>query len=240
VDAEEMPSELNPKPVDRLRSLVLGAVGSVPVAGSVVSAVVAEIWQSPIQERVQAFLLQLEQRVDLLESTTEEIGRDAVLTAVVMGAREALAADAAKVRLLAQAVANVIGDQSWQHDETATLMRMIGDLTATHIKVLDLLNDPARWESRTGIRLAPVARDRAYFQRDMISAALGDPEASDVALQVILQDLESLGFLNSVGLADENPSEAARDLMAYPSPVGKRLIEFVTAPSEVPAVPPCV
>jgi hypothetical protein len=65
--------------------------------------------------------------------------------------------------------ANVAARPDWLHDEVVTLMRHVGQMTASHIRVLELLRDPGVRAERqavtysrdtAGWSLLPTGRNR--------------------------------------------------------------------------------
>ena len=215
---------------DRIRSVVLGGVGSVPLAGNALAAIVGEIWAPTIYKRMERCWEEIVTRIAQLEDALndERLNSEAVTSAIAIASREATYSDDEKIHYLANAVANVVADDTWEHDVAATLLRFVGDLTASHLRVLAMLNDPEAWQATHGIKIQPVERDGAYFMRDMISDAFGRLGIDVDGLQIILQDLESRGLLNSIGFADETPSTFARELKERTSELGRVIVRFVT------------
>ena len=216
---------------DWFRALVLGTVGSVPVAGSLVSSIVAELWRGPFERRVDLLFAEFARRIAQLERalSDDDLLRDSVLSAVSIAARDALASDDDKIAYLASALSNVASNPTWTHDEAATLLRLVSQLTASHLRVLELLQDPKEWAARNHVELQGVPDDDgSYRQRDMIADAFAQLDQKVDGLHTILQDLESKGFLNTIGLAEENPQDAAIALLEMTSELGDRIVQFVT------------
>jgi hypothetical protein len=215
--------------MEMARAATVGVVGVVPFVGSPISALVEASWPSLWQRRAERLLSEIDHRVAFLE--TARLQRDEVVTAVAMAVRSAVVSDEAKIAYLAAAVANTATDpHQWKHDIVVVLMRIVDELTASHFRVLDLLVDPSAWIARTGVLLEQHSgNDGGFRLADDFERALraaGQP-IDDIAL--LLNDLESRGVLNSVGLGNESPSSTPKSI--HPdlvSVLGHRVHSFVT------------
>ena len=159
---------------------MIGAISEVPLAGGVVSAFVGELWGDPLQKRQQTLFEEVLRRIARLETPLDPglLHRDAVLTAVTIGAQASFAADDEKIRYLANALMNVILDPTWEHDVAAAMLRLVDEMTASHIRILDLLCDPGKWAQRHGVQFRQVPRGGSYYLRDTIEdafAQVGEP-----------------------------------------------------------------
>lgn len=217
--------------IDRIRALTLGAVGIVPGAGPMVSSILGELWTAPLQRRQERLFEEFARRISTLEVALSDsaLVRESVVTAAWIAGRDAYTSDDAKIAYLASALANVAANPMWAHDEAATLLRLISQLTASHLRVLALLQDPDGWATRNNVKIRAIAgTDGSYRQRDMIADAFSQLGHDVDGLTTILQDLESKGFLSTIGLAEENARDAAIRLTSMTSDLGNRLVEFVT------------
>ncbi len=209
----------------------MGGVGSVPFGGSLASAIFAEMWRAPLQRRVDSLFEEFAQRIVQLERALSDADllRESVLTATSIAARDAIMSDDEKIGYLASALSNVASSAAWTHDEAATLLRLVSQLTASHLRVLELLQDPPGWAAKHRVELRAVPGDDGTFrQRDIITDAFAQLGQGVGGLCTILQDLESKGFLNTLGLAEEEPREAAIRLSEMTSELGDLIIRFVT------------
>lgn len=217
--------------VDRIRAMMLGAVGTVPIAGSLLSAILGEVWAEPLQRRLDSLFEEFARRICQLEValSDDDLRRESLVTAAMLAGRDARSSDSAKISYLASALANVAASPTWSHDEAATLFRIMSQLTGSHLRVLSLLKNPDDWSAKNNVTIRAVAgADGAYRQRDMIADALDQLGHDVTGLQTILQDLESQGLLSTIGIAEENPRQAAARLLAMTSELGNRVVEFVT------------
>ena len=112
-----------------------------------------------------------------------DLERDVVLSTASIAAMDAATSDNDKIAKLADALANVTVNHTWAHDEAVTLMRHVSHLTASHLRVLEMLRDPEEWATRP-------TESGSYLLRDMIEDAFSQAGEPVVGLRTILQDLE--------------------------------------------------
>jgi hypothetical protein len=211
------------------RTLLIAGFGVIPVFGAVLQGVLDVSLPSPYERRVRRLLVELVKRVGRLQVEMCELGeRPAFVSALALSAQDALTSDDDKINYLADALANVAARPDWLHDEVVTLMRHVGQLTASHIRVLELLRDPDVWAERQAVTYRAILRDGAYFQRDVIADAFEQLGHQRVEVQIVLQDLESRGLLNVIGLAEEDPHDALPHLVGLSSTLGNRIVDFVS------------
>lgn len=218
---------------DTVRAVILGTVGAVPIGGSPVASVLGEFWAPLLQRRLHVLLNEYGKRLSALESevTDAELSRDAVLSCASIAAQDAMSSDDEKIEYLACALTNVTIDLSWEHDEAVALMRLVGQLTASHIRVLDFVCDPENWQERHGIYVdPPCTAAGVYHRRDWISANFAEQARAIAGLQTIIQDLESKGLLSTVAFAVESPSDATDGFQDdLTSLLGRQILAFLRA-----------
>ncbi len=206
-------------------------------AGAVVATAIDKVRPSPYRRRVDRFVVSLLRRVRTLEEwrgraiTEAEVLREEVLTVAAMAESQVRASDDAKLDYLANAVVNVIADEALPHDVIATLMSVATDLTATHLRILELLDDPDDWASRTGNSLEPVLESGKYRVDLQLAQALGlDPEDQEqvAGVMLVVADLEARGLTATIGLGEPIASPAPTDLSAQPlSRAGESVLRLV-------------
>lgn len=226
---------------ERIRTVVLGTVGAAPIVGSPAASVLSLAWQSRYEKRVHAFLAQVIELLRELDARVDNI-EDRVLddTVVSVAYECAIAAgrhgDPDKIRYLANALGSVVADATWsaRNDFALILTRLVTELTATHIQVLDLLSDPEHWlMSRRGTtRLAPDEEGRFRVQA-LFDLALPEIVSEGGVMYAVLTDLESRGFLNAHGLAEAVASfqSEADILKPMTTPLGEALLAFIQDPT---------
>lgn len=222
---------------DSYRKVALALVGAIPVAGSAVSVIVEHYWKAAYEKRLERFiavlqerLISIEGRVDVLEALQRDVVQTVSFDVAVAAARTG---EDAKHRYLASAVVTVMRDTSWdtRADLASILTRLAGELTATHVRVLDLLADPLNWQRRHSfiLELEPNTQGRINF-RAMIIRAFPDLDNDVSTLSAVLHDLESRGLLNVIGVGDADASLPDQEAALAPmtSELGATFHAFIT------------
>lgn len=222
---------------DSYRKVVLALAGAIPVAGSAASIIIEHYWKPTQEKRLERFIAVLQEelisikgRVDILET----LQRDVVQTVSFdVAAAAARTGDDAKHRYLASAVVAVMRDTSWdtRADLASILTRLAGELTATHVRVLDLLADPVNWQRRHNVtlELEPNTQGRINL-RAVVVCAFPNLDNDASTLSAVLHDLESRGLLNVIGLGDVDASFPDHEAALAPmtSELGATFHAFVT------------
>lgn len=220
-----MPTVPETRWVDNLRELVLGGVGTVPIVGSAASAVVAVLWRSGYEKRVQAFLTivasELNKLSNEVDNLPELLQRE---LAVSVGLAAAAAAgkthDHKKLEYLAAAVVGVTRDVKWdaKADFALLLLQLVDDLTVTHVHVLATMGEQEDWKQRLADKFGNDAQALTYEM-----AASMFPERDPVALQGILSDLTAKNLMANAttwfGVTHPSPDG--------PTELGKALLKFI-------------
>lgn len=216
-------------PSDVGRELMIAAFGCVPYVGPLIAFGVARVWADGHQQRIEKFIFQLNQRLTDIEDRIESdrIGSDAVLSSASIAAQAVATSDDEKIAYLANALANVINDPEITHDAAVIQLRLISDLTATHLLIMEIADDPQRWERKTGrSTMSTQSADELFYPDSGFSNALGlDGVQPDIRL--VLQDLEARGLLNSIGMGNPAGHERPQSVSVEPTSSGRRILSFV-------------
>jgi predicted Rossmann fold nucleotide-binding protein DprA/Smf involved in DNA uptake len=203
------------------KAAALGAVGSVPILGPMLGALLTVTWPDLKAERLQRFAQELARDV---ESLREEIDQDFVSRADFVALAEEVLDQVARRRsdekLVAYAAALANASRLDRPDDRTRerLLDLLDDLRPTHIQILArLAAEPPEWAPPgDAITVGQVAQSRQ-------SAALAGLSADGLDME----DLERRGLLRS--LDDQaNLLAAAEDSRAVVSPLGKAFLEFIT------------
>jgi hypothetical protein len=221
---------------DTVKRITKGAAGLVP-GGSFAAQFVDAVWKTPYQKNMDAFLLDFARRVVALEGRVDDLGsrlQSPILVSLGIEAARSAGSTASdeKRTYLANALLNVMEDRSWdgESDLADILLRLIGELTMTHIRILELLTDPEAWGRRHGVdfRSQLQATENGRWPiRGLISAAF--PELSSATTGAALMDLESRHLLRILYGFDHDASMVdLNELMAgFPSELGLDLLRFI-------------
>ncbi|HEX3781416.1 MAG TPA: hypothetical protein VHX38_17285 [Pseudonocardiaceae bacterium] len=211
--------------MDRLRTLTLGGVGLIPVAGSAASAIVELLWRSSYEKRVETFLTMAASKLDELDGQISDLpGMLQREVSISIGLAAASAAakthDHRKLEYLATAVAGVTSDTAWdaKADFAMLLLQLVDDLTATHVQVLAAMSEQEKWKQRSEAEFGDKAQLLTY---SMVASMF--PEHDPTAIQGILSDLAAKNLMANANtwFAVTEPSPGG------PTELGLALLAFI-------------
>lgn len=203
------------------KAAALGAVGSVPILGPMLGALLTVTWPDLKAERLHRFAQELARDV---ESLREEIDQDFVSRADFAALAEEVLDQVARRRsdekLVAYAAALANASRLDRPDDRTRerLLDLLDDLRPTHIQILArLAAEPPQWAPPgDAITVGQVALSRQ-------SAALAGLPIDGLDVE----DLERRGLLRSLN-DQATLLAAAEDSRAVVSPLGKAFLEFIT------------
>lgn len=194
---------------------------------------------SVVERQSLRFAEKTAERIALLEADLRELREDMVAASLLQGAMAAArSASHTHLDYLANATARAATTEDEKDDDYAMmLLRLVGDVTATHIRVLQILDDPA-------CALAAARRTGQWEYRSpdgFVYAELVDLVAPDLAtdptrVRAVLGDLERLGLFgedadHSTVTVIDGGNASPDDERAMPKSattmLGRALLEFV-------------
>jgi hypothetical protein len=180
---------------DRVRTLILGGLGYIPIAGQAATALVDILWQPAFERRVQKYLEYLVRNLQTLDNRVADLevlaGRDVAVSIGIAGARAAgNTHDSTKLHYLANTVSRVTADKTWDSnaDMAIILLQMIDGLTITHIQILELTADPTKWGD-----MSPTGQYGDDAPLKILAEAL--PAVDNFILKTIGSDLLNKGLV---------------------------------------------
>jgi hypothetical protein len=183
-----------------VRTAVLAGANLIPGAGSAVAVLIDAGWPDRWKQKVTTLLNELLVLVPELSERIESLSdRDYVMLNVA--ARASTHAIDEHISTLAAACANAIATDSWSTDVALSLLRIVSEMTPSHIKVLSFLADPTRWPDRLGCHPDGRYCD-AYGNSgiDVLSTEWFVAQGWDRAdITTIVSDLGARGFFGLVG-----------------------------------------
>lgn len=226
---------------DAARTASLAAAAMIPVVGGAAAVMLAEVWQSTYQRRVERLVEEIGERLSQVEADLQLAAqRDEVATAAAIAIRYAPAAIDEKLSYLANAVANVATDESLSNDVATTLVTLVGETSATQIDILSIIDDPNRWESKTGRKVEAVERDGLFFDNLAVCQALG-VDVNDYSavedVEMLITDIEAKDLITTSGLGAPAGSSSFKPFEHHLSNLGERLLRFVRWSPPVPPLP---
>lgn len=209
---------------DGARSAALGAAGYVPIVGPMLTELLDVAMPRIFERRVNTLLREVDARIGHLEVVSDETAA----TVLAIAAQAAITSDDEKIAYLADAVANAATGDEWVHDSAAILLRLVADLTATHLRVLDLLADPTAWITRTGVLLDERKVDGVYRFGATIAAAFENAGSPIPDTELVLNDLAGHGLFLPETTADGDATRPPYFGPSNVSALGHRLRDFIT------------
>lgn len=205
-----------------------GLLGTVPIAGGLLTELFQIAVSSGRQARMEKWVKDITDAVNQLvlkprgltfEALTED---DGFLDAIGVATRAAVeTADAVKLGALRNAVLNSAFQLDLTADRRAILMDILVGLTPSHIKVLELFDDPREWLSKQGIHPEPSPMGgSANF---VVQQAYPDLAQDRVLLDHLVRDLKNSGLadinlramMTSDGIFQSRTLELGKELLLY-------------------------
>jgi hypothetical protein len=202
-----------------------GAVGSVPVFGSVLATSLMYVLNVAHSRRMGEWFDELAECIDDLERrpTWEELREDddAVITASRVAAANS---QAEKREALRNGVLNTILKLEPEADLRATFLRYVDELTPTHLALLRFMSGPGVFLDQHGIERPHVQSETV---RNLLDIALPEIAASPI-LETVASDLAARGLSHDLG----GMMTGTAVFQPRTKPLGDRFLRFVEAPAE--------
>jgi hypothetical protein len=187
------------------------------------------------ERRRQEFYERLAHSIYELRATTRELNEGLAVAALAQGTLSAMrSASELHLEYLANATARAMATpEERDADHTMVLLRIAGDITATHIRLLQMYADPHEFAARVGKDFEWVRADDGTYPLMQVPESL-DPElgADPSFVGALFGDLERLGLVGDDSMEqviDPNPLFEPRTDMV--STLGLQLLAFVAAPA---------
>ncbi|WP_139248747.1 hypothetical protein [Marinobacter antarcticus] len=179
------------------RSLVL----ALPYVGSTIDLILSKRGQEFVQKRTEIFLEEIGRRLEKLESCTIEKEDEEGFFDLFQATYENVVRTRSEERIkrFARLVGNcLVGDRQW--DETEAAVRLISDLTDTHIQILTIITNlrVSDRESFEGLRVISVTENKIIDDVPPLIDSLH--HLSEAALKMYCSELISKGLLHDEGV----------------------------------------
>jgi hypothetical protein len=220
--------------------VVQGAVGAtisaVPFVGGSIAVVFATAMAVGYNRRLQTWFEGVAEAIAELQEATEDwpafeelSNDDAFVDAVVQATRAAEAThQAEKLGALRNGVLNSVGPDAPSIDEQARFIRLVDQMTASHLRLLAFLNDPGSAFDEAGV----VRPDIYMGGRASLIEAL--PEFSTRPrdwIDLLSADLSAAALTNHGGL--HTMQTGASLWQSGTSDLGRRFLAFIRTPKEL-------
>lgn len=179
------------------RSLVL----AIPFVGSSIDLVLSKNGQEYVIRRIQTFLEEIQVQLKDIEENTFKINDEEALFDLFQTAYENVTKSRSKdkIKRFARLVSNcLISEIDW--DEAEAAIRLISDLTDTHINIIKFaVSIPASTnEAFKGLRIISISKKENEFNVPSLRGELS--HLSDAAIKMYCSELISKGLLHDEGI----------------------------------------
>lgn len=212
---------------DLVETLARAGLSAVPIAGGAA----VELFQYAVnrgratrmQRWIEGVTEALKRHDVAIESLVE---RDGFLDAIGPATRAAVETSSSeKTEALRNAVLNAAVASDLALDRHAILLDILVGLTPTHIKLLNLFDDPPGWFARAGIEPPHLMMGG---QHAVVERAYPDLAEDETLLNRVARDLEQQD-LSSIALRTVMSGDGV--LSRRTRPLGKELLAFITEPA---------
>jgi hypothetical protein len=227
-DLEDLPKKAPKEVVSQ--ALAVAAVSAVPIIGAPFSVLLQESlgvaygkrrdeWLEGLASEVEALIDRVD-NLNLEDLSGNEIFLDAVASATLSAVRTH---DKEKIALLQNAVLNAALQPSMDSDKLNMFMQYAGDLTVSHLQLLDFLNDPPAYFQKLNQEW-PNFSMGGYSSLIQIVFSLWSAEFSNQLLRM----LRNLGLVSIESLNVTMSGSGLRNSVT--SPFGKEFLSFLARP----------
>lgn len=234
------PAIPEPSGLDSVRTVIEAALQLVPFGVGSAVVTLGEFLPRGLERQTKRFheylvrsLAALGETVDLLRRRLDE---QLALAALAQGTLSAArSASDEHLRYLANATARAITtDESRSADHAMLLLRISGDLSASHIRLLDMYDDPEGFGTKVGAKFEWTVTDGEYPLMQVPQKL--DPElAKDEAfVHALYRDLERLNLLgddDAMHVVFDGGSAGPVRPSDLSSTLGRELLAFVSDPN---------
>lgn len=224
VPREQFPEDKSKS--DWLLPATKGVVGAVPFVGGLLGEVLGFSWQPALERRQVEWFKRLGERVEQLESEVgdlrQRLQRQEVLTVAVTAARAATVThEEPKREALRNAVINAALDIEPETQVQLLFVGMVDRLTAAHLQMLELFDDPAIYFQRR--ETAPPDFSLSSSITELIRRAFPNWDTDLYAR--LAADLDREGLAQTSGL--NTMMTAAGAMQSRTTSLGKRFLRFI-------------
>jgi hypothetical protein len=210
-------------PGDRVFEIVQATASVVPVAGTAVSAVMGLIGPKIAQRRDQWFEL-LADKISELETKVEGFTENPMFITAVFEATSSALKTHERQKL--EALRNAVGNSPLPgapDDSTQLLfLRFVDELSALHLKVLAVLNDPNSFIAKAG----PINESGSGLELLMRHCIPETRQSAEGVLEQIHRDLENRGLVMQENFKGALVREHATQKRT--TALGKNFLRFIS------------
>ncbi|KRF45960.1 hypothetical protein ASH01_09330 [Terrabacter sp. Soil811] len=208
-----------------------GALGMIPVAGSLLAAAFVAAVGIPFGRRQQEWFESVAEAIEDLRARSElppleELVKHPVfLDAVVRASRAADATHSeSKLTALRNAILNSTGPAAPEVDAQARFIRFVDEFSEIHIRMLAFFGDPRRTLERAGVEPPNLMMGSRKHLLQMLPGF-----TDDELVELVYRDLSDAGLVSSGGISVTMTGAGIYEPSL--SPLGRRFMRFIEDPA---------
>ncbi|MBU1994990.1 hypothetical protein KKC15_09815 [bacterium] len=187
---------------DYISSTVKGVVSAIPVAGGPLSVLFETVFSTPLDKRKKEWFQSLADAIEELTKkvdgiTPEALSQNEVFISVSMQATQIALRNHQKEKLdaLRNAVINSTNTISLDENKLLMFTRIIDDMTPLHLKVLEFLNNPNKFEQELQNRTSNNMRTHYPDNMNIWKEYYPELNSSRELITQVCKELYAKGFL---------------------------------------------
>jgi hypothetical protein len=224
--------------VDTARAVVAALVELDPSGiASAGAALLKQFLPTALERRTQEFLKLVAQRISELTETTRDLDERLAAATLAQGTLSAArSATEEHLEYLANATARaMLTSDEREADHAMLLLRIAGDISASHVRLLEMYADPQKFGAKIGKSFEWVQDKHGIYPLNQVPDSL-DPEfaANPSFVRAVYGDLDRLGLIGDD--SDESMDRVIDGGSGDPptnmvTTLGRELLAFVEAPA---------
>lgn len=217
--------------VDAAHEIGKTILSVVPAAGGPLVALFETIFTAPLNKRRQAWLEELASVISDIQDKLSDItpeklaANEMFITAALQASQIAIRNHKKeKIDALKNALFNSVQPKAPSEDIQLIFLKLIDDLTPWHLRLLSMLNDPAKWMVQNGINNPGWGTGGVST---VIEQCFPELRGNRDFYDQLARDLQADGLLGQGNFLNLTMSGGSM-LESRTSPIGKQFIEFIS------------
>ena len=212
---------------DVAHSITKGSIGAIPIVGSLASEIFGLIVTPPLEKRRAEWMNEVADKLKELEANgqidcNQLKEDDQFLDIVLQSTSFALkTSEKEKIQCFKNALINAAKGECPDKTRTQIFLNQLDNFTTWHIRIIKLIDNPNDWYERQG------KRPPSYMMgsiSSMLKDAFPELKSQDELIEVIWNDLESVGFhrtgnvkttMSGNGVLSERTTEFGKEFLEF-------------------------
>jgi len=213
---------------DILHSVAKGAIGAIPVVGSLATEIFSLVVTPPLEKRRAIWMNDIASRLQELENNgyinlNDLKDNDQFIDVVLQASTLALkTSEDEKLEAFKRAVLNTALNETPSITLSQIFLSQLDRFTALHIQILALMNDPEEWFRKAGKPVPSFYFSSSIFA--VIGAAFPEIKNEVDLITLVWEDLRMAGLhitegistnMSAQGALEPRTTQLGRDFIAY-------------------------